>query len=173
MSEEQRQKESEVVQEFKLEQDNELRFEVESKEKVTLEALLVQWQLNVLGPADVEEGFSQVCPLIYHYGYKEPGSNVMLYNLLVTKLAQTVAERMEANRQSRRENAVSGVIINTCGWVKGQGYQMLIHAAKAFEVDLIIVLDQERRYNELVRDLPETVKVVFQPKSGGVCFHAC
>ena len=37
MSEEQRQKESEVVQEFKLEQDNELRFEVESKEKVTLE----------------------------------------------------------------------------------------------------------------------------------------
>lgn len=37
MSEEQRQKEAEVVQEFKLEQDNELRFEVESKEKVTLE----------------------------------------------------------------------------------------------------------------------------------------
>lgn len=54
-------------------------------------------------PADVEEGFSQVCPLIYHYGYKEPGSNVMLYNLLVTKLAQTVAERMEANRQSTRQ----------------------------------------------------------------------
>ena len=47
---------------------------------------------------------------------------------------------------------------------------MLIHAAKAFEVDLIIVLDQERLYNELVRDLPENVKVVFQPKSGGVCF---
>ncbi|EFX89485.1 protein CLP1 homolog [Daphnia pulex] len=287
MSEEQRQKESEVVQEFKLEQDNELRFEVESKEKVTLElksglaevfgteivkgkvysfgggskiavftwqgcllelrgkteaayvaretpmiiylnthagleqirkkadadetkrgpiAMIVgptdvgkstvcklllnyavrmgrrpiyvdldvgQGQLSIPGtigamaierPADVEEGFSQVCPLIYHYGYKEPGSNVMLYNLLVTKLAQTVAERMEANRQ----NAVSGVIINTCGWVKGQGYQMLIHAAKAFEVDLIIVLDQERLYNELVRDLPETVKVVFQPKSGGV-----
>ena len=37
MAEEQRQKETEVVQEFKLEQDNEFRFEVESKEKVTLE----------------------------------------------------------------------------------------------------------------------------------------
>lgn len=61
-------------------------------------------------PADVEEGFSQVCPLIYHYGYKEPGCNVMLYNLLVTKLAQTVAERMEANRQSRRENNILPVI---------------------------------------------------------------
>lgn len=65
-------------------------------------------------------------------------------------------------------DAISGAIINTCGWVKGQGYQMLIHAAKAFQVDLIIVLDQERLYNELVRDMPETVKVVFQPKSGGV-----
>ncbi|EFX62983.1 hypothetical protein DAPPUDRAFT_119643 [Daphnia pulex] len=113
-------------------------------------ALLVQWQLNVL--------------LMLKKDFPKTGSNVMLYNLLVTKLAQTVAERMEANRQ----NAVSRVIINTCGWVKGQGYQMLIHAAKAFEVDLIIVLDQERLYNELVRDLPETVKVVFQPKSGRV-----
>jgi mRNA cleavage and polyadenylation factor CLP1 P-loop len=52
--------------------------------------------------------------------------------------------------------------------VKGQGYQLLIHAAKTFEVDLIIVLDQERLYNELVRDMPDFVKVVFQPKSGGV-----
>ena len=50
--------------------------------------------------ADVEEGFSQICPLVYHYGYKEPGSNLMLYKLLVTKLAQTVAERMDANKLS-------------------------------------------------------------------------
>lgn len=287
MAEEQRQKETEIVQEFKLEQDNEFRFEVESKEKVTLELksglaevfgtelvkgkkyifsggskiAVFTWQgcllelrgkteaayvaretpmiiyLNthagleqlrkkaeldekkrgpiamVVGPtdvgkstlckillnygvrmgrrpiyvdldvgqgqlsipgtigamaieraADVEEGFSQICPLVYHYGYKEPGSNSMLYNLLVTKLGQTVSERMNENRL----NAVSGVVINTCGWVKGEGYKLLLHAAKAFEVDTIIVLDQERLYNELVRDLPDFVKVVFQPKSGGV-----
>ena len=40
MAEEQRQKETEIVQEFKLEQDNEFRFEVESKEKVTLEVFI-------------------------------------------------------------------------------------------------------------------------------------
>jgi polyribonucleotide 5'-hydroxyl-kinase len=51
-------------------------------------------------PADVEEGFSQLCPLIYHFGYKEPGSNPILHDLLVAKLAQTVAEKMEANRIS-------------------------------------------------------------------------
>lgn len=67
-----------------------------------------------------------------------------------------------------KTDAVSGVVINTCGWVKGGGYQMLVHAAKAFQADLVIVLDQERLYNELSRDLPRSVKVVFQPKSGGV-----
>ena len=51
-------------------------------------------------PADVEEGFSQLCPLVYHFGYKEPGSNPILHDLLVTKLAQRVAEKMEANRIS-------------------------------------------------------------------------
>lgn len=65
----------------------------------------------------------------------------------------------------------SGVIINTCGWVKGEGYKQLIQAAKAFEVDVILVLDQERLYNELVRDMPNFIKVVFLPKSGGVSIN--
>lgn len=43
-----------------------------------------------------------------------------------------------------------------------------MHAAQAFEVDVILVLDQERLYNELVRDMPNFVKVVLLPKSGGV-----
>ncbi|KAJ8935027.1 hypothetical protein NQ314_013052 [Rhamnusium bicolor] len=61
-----------------------------------------------------------------------------------------------------------GAIINTCGWIKGPGYKQLISSAKSFEVDVIMVLDQERLYNELVRDMPNFVKVVFLPKSGGV-----
>lgn len=64
----------------------------------------------------------------------------------------------------------SGVIINTCGWVKGDGYKQLTHVAQAFEVDIILVLDQERLYNELVRDMPTFVKVVFLPKNGGVSY---
>lgn len=63
---------------------------------------------------------------------------------------------------------MSGVIINTCGWIKAEGYKHILHAATAFEVDVILVLDQERLYNELVRDMPTFVKVVFLPKSGGV-----
>ncbi|PNF25313.1 CLP1-like protein [Cryptotermes secundus] len=124
----------------------------------TIGALLVE------RPAAVEEGFSQQAPLVYHYGHKAASTNLALYNMLVSRLAEVISERMQANR---RANA-SGVIINTCGWVKGDGYKQLTHVAQAFEVDIILVLDQERLYNELVRDMPTFVKVVYLPKNGGV-----
>lgn len=37
-----------------------------------------------------------------------------------------------------------------------------------FQIDVAVVLDHERLYNELQRDLPSCVKIVHQPKSGGV-----
>ncbi|XP_054933306.1 protein CLP1 homolog isoform X1 [Dermacentor andersoni] len=115
-------------------------------------------------PADVEEGFSQQAPLVYHYGHSTPGTNATLYNVLVSRLAEVISQRAESNKKA----SVSGIIINTCGWVKGAGYKAITHAALAFEVDVVLVLDQERLYNELVRDMPGFVKVVFTPKSGGV-----
>ncbi|KAJ9598459.1 hypothetical protein L9F63_010855, partial [Diploptera punctata] len=124
----------------------------------TIGALLVE------RPAAVEEGFSQQAPLVYHYGHKSPSTNLTLYMMLVSRLSEVIAERMQANRKAN----ASGVIINTCGWVKGDGYKQLTHIAQAFEVDIILVLDQERLYNELVRDMPTFVKVVFLPKNGGV-----
>ncbi|GFS53488.1 protein CLP1 homolog [Nephila pilipes] len=115
--------------------------------------------------AEVEEGFSSTAPLVFHYGHKTPATNIMLYNTLVSKLASVIDSRAsEANKKA----SISGCIINTCGWVKGEGYQSIKHAAKAFEANIILVIDQERLYNELVRDIPGDVKVVFVPKSGGV-----
>lgn len=52
--------------------------------------------------------------------------------------------------------------------IRGGGYQLLLHATEAFEVDAVFVLDQERLYNELQQDMPKFVKVVFLPKSKGV-----
>lgn len=124
----------------------------------TVGALLVE------RPSNVVDGFSQQAPLVFHFGYKTPTSNAVLYNLLVTRLAEVCSDRLQANKKAK----VSGIVINTCGWIKGGGYKMLTHAAQAFEVDTILVLDQERLYNELVRDMPEFVKVVILPKSGGV-----
>nr|XP_023418388.1 polyribonucleotide 5'-hydroxyl-kinase Clp1 isoform X2 [Cavia porcellus] len=83
---------------------------------------------------------------------------------ITSRLADVFNQRCEVNRRA----SVSGCVINTCGWVKGSGYQALVHAASAFEVDVVVVLDQERLYNELKRDLPHFVRTVLLPKSGGV-----
>lgn len=124
----------------------------------TIGALLVE------RPASIEEGFSQQAPLVYHFGHKKPGANLELYNTIVSRLAEVIAERCENNKKA----SASGVVINTCGWTKGAGYKVLTHAAQAFEVDVILVLDNERLYNELKRDMPKFVKIVYLPKSGGV-----
>ncbi|XP_071803579.1 polyribonucleotide 5'-hydroxyl-kinase Clp1-like [Asterias amurensis] len=124
----------------------------------TIGALLIE------RPADVEEGFSLAGPLVYHFGATTPGNNMKLYTLLLSNMAGVFNRRCMNNQKA----GVSGCIINTCGWIKGDGYKCITHAVKAFEVDVIIVLDQERLYNELVRDMPSFVKVVLQQKSGGV-----
>lgn len=120
--------------------------------------------LYVERPGDPIEGFDKKAPLVYHFGHKSPGVNITFYNTVVNQLAKVVEQRC---RNSKTAN-VGGVIINTCGWVKGDGYECLRNAAEAFEVDVIVVLDHERLYNELQKDMPQRVKVVHQPKSGGV-----
>ena len=124
----------------------------------TIGALLVE------RPSSLTDGFSQQAPLVFHFGHKSPLDNVYLFNLLVLRLAEVCLDRFDASKKAKS----SGTVINTCGCIKGDGYKMLTHAAKTFEVDTILVLDQERLYNELVRDMPDFVKVIFLPKSGGV-----
>uniref|UniRef100_T1GC14 Protein CLP1 homolog n=1 Tax=Megaselia scalaris TaxID=36166 RepID=T1GC14_MEGSC len=115
-------------------------------------------------PASLIEGFSQSAPLVYHHGHKSPSENNALYKMIIKKMAEVAITSREANKGLK----TSGIIINTCGWVKGEGYRSLLHAAEEFQVDVIFVLDQERLYNELLRDVPGKVKVVLLPKSGGV-----
>ena len=62
----------------------------------------------------------------------------------------------------------SGVIINTCGWIKGLGYQSLVHAVTAFEVDVVAVIGHEKLYHDLKKGLPECVNTIKLPRSGGV-----
>lgn len=115
-------------------------------------------------PADIEEGFPLQAPLVYHYGHTSPGPNEKLYNKLSSKMAEVTKERFDKNKKAR----VSGCIINTCGWVTGTGYRIVVHAAEAFEVNVIVVLDQERLYNDLKKQFGSKVQIVHLPKSGGV-----
>lgn len=120
--------------------------------------------LAIERPSDIEEGYYLTAPLVYHFGYKTPEKNLKLYNLLISRLAEVINMRCESIDKTN----YSGVIINTCGWVREGGYDSIVHCAGAFEVDSIVVLDQERLHSQLKRDMPEFVRVMLLPKSGGV-----
>lgn len=116
----------------------------------TLGALLVNT------PASVEEGFSQEeGPLVCHFGYDSPERNDALYKYLITRIAEVCNERMKTDQKAKH----SGIIINTCGWTQKEGYGALTHAAQAFEIDTILVIDDESLYNDLSRDMPHFVQV--------------
>lgn len=124
----------------------------------TIGALLVD------RPADAEEGFSLQTPLVYNFGDVSPGESMKLHDAMVSQLADSVFKHLEQNPKA----ATSGFIINTCGWVTGGGFKILMHVVKAFKVDVILVLDQERLYNDFKTKLGRSVQYVHLPKSGGV-----
>lgn len=58
------------------------------------------------------------------------GHNPPLFNRLVSRMADVLRERLSSHRKME----ASGVVINTCGWVRGEGYNQIKHIAQAFEV---------------------------------------
>ena len=61
----------------------------------------------------------------------------MLYNQLVSRLADVVRERMKASRKTD----ISGVVINTCGWVQGGGYDQIKHIAQVETINISNITD--------------------------------
>jgi polyribonucleotide 5'-hydroxyl-kinase len=50
--------------------------------------------------ASIEEnGFTEQAPLAYFFGATTPSANIPLYNLLISKLAEVIHERIESNRK--------------------------------------------------------------------------
>lgn len=124
----------------------------------TIGACVVEEQVNIT------DSFDKHSPIIYSYGHKAPGQNLALINSYISKLAETIFTQFKHNRKAE----TSGIIINTCGWIKGQGYEHLKHIAQAFEIDLVVVLDEERLYKDMLEDMPSFVKVTWLPKAIGV-----
>ena len=114
----------------------------------TMGATIVDQQVNA------DSQYDQSGPLVFSFGHKTPGHNLPYYNHLVNQMAGTIKEQLKKNRKAE----ASGVIINTCGWIKDKGYDTLKNIAQAFEVDAIIVIDEDRLYRDLVQDMPPFVK---------------
>lgn len=114
---------------------------------------------------NVEEGFASSTGLVFFYGYNSPKDNPELYKFMVSTLADKVTQRMDRDADLRS----AGVIINTSGFVDGEGYNVLLHCIQALKVDVVLVMGHDRLYSSLVASLPEsTATIVKLPRSGGV-----
>lgn len=103
-------------------------------------------------------------PLTYFYGHESAKANVPLYQSLLSVLARKVKERL----RNDTDTDASGVIIDTHAWSDMADLEILLHAAKAFEVDVILVTE-ERVYSALKPCLENSSVVVAKlPRSGGV-----
>merc|ERR1719397_1049165 len=123
----------------------------------------------LVGPTDV--GKSTVCRLLLNYAVRL-GRKPIYVDLDVGQGSIAVPGSVGAVLVERPASIEEGFsqnspIVYHYGH-KTPGDNHIKHIAKAFEVDAIIVLDHERVYNDLVKDMPKFVKVVLQPKSGGV-----
>jgi polyribonucleotide 5'-hydroxyl-kinase len=111
-----------------------------------------------------KEEFSSSAPLVYFYGHVTPSENVKLYKMQIANLASDINEKFKQNDEAR----VSGLVVNTCGWVDGLGYELLIYSISTLAANIVLVIDHERLYNDLLKQFGKTIKVVKLAKSGGV-----
>jgi len=116
--------------------------------------------LMVERPADPVEGFDMKAPIVYHYGHTTPNANFKLYSALITRIQDLYNNKCHYNQKVHH----SGCVINTCGWVNRKGYDTLLETAKTFEADVVLCLDAERLYQDLVRDLPDFVNIMLLKK---------
>lgn len=49
--------------------------------------------------ADVEEGYMQTAPLVFHFGHKSPADNITLFNILTSRLAEVINVRSEQSHR--------------------------------------------------------------------------
>eukprot|EP00249_Psilotum_nudum_P015885 c25571_g1_i1 orf=629-1477(+) len=117
-------------------------------------------------PIDPIDGVPLEAPLVHFYGHTTPSVNADLYRALTKELAHMLDTLFLGNVDAR----ISGMLINTMGWVEGLGYELLLHVIEAFNADSILVLGQEKLYH-MLSDMFRSksgIDILKLHKSGGV-----
>lgn len=114
-------------------------------------------------PLTVDRSYPISAPLVYNYGAASPGANTEHFIECLQQLATRLDEHSDADQDAR----ASGLVINTCGWVEGTGYQLLVQSINMFNVDMVLVLGDERLWSLLSAEVPQK-QVIKLSKSGGV-----
>ncbi|CAK4086701.1 unnamed protein product [Aphanomyces euteiches] len=97
-------------------------------------------------------------PFVYYVGHTSMSEKEWLYQWFIKQLAARIAEKQSSDANL----AASGVVVNTCGWIEGRGYRLLLDGIRSFRPNLVIVMGDHKLYEQL---LHESVSVVFLPRS--------
>lgn len=116
------------------------------------------------GPIDIEDGYPADAPLVYYAGSTNGADALDIYRQLVECMAGVLDRRAKLSVQV----AASGMVMNTMGWIEGDGYLLLKHAAQTLGADVILVLGNDRLHSQLAAEMPSKISVVKLAKSGGV-----
>ena len=100
-----------------------------------------------------EEGYTATAPLAYYVGEVSPGGAPLVYRNAAERLAELVTRRQAGAGDIAARARVGGLVINTFGWVDGLGYDLLLHAARAFAADVVVVMGHDRTFAQLSEDL--------------------
>mmetsp|Transcript_2004 Transcript_2004/g.5604 ORF Transcript_2004/g.5604 Transcript_2004/m.5604 type:complete len:427 (-) Transcript_2004:425-1705(-) len=116
-------------------------------------------------PLDLVHGMEYAAPLAYWVGRSDVSEHMALFRQAVLSMASMIHTLMGQSIAAR----MAGLIVNTCGWVDGEGYDALVHAAELLGVDTIVVIADDRLYSRITaRFAHARVSVIKAPKSGGV-----
>lgn len=114
-------------------------------------------------------------PLAYFHGYTNPKDNIELYKTLINNVAGKIDDRLARDEDAR----ASGIVVNTTGWIDGDGFALLMHGIQALSIDVVLVMGHDKLYSNLVTALDAALRpvtVVKLPRSGGVVTrvsHSC
>ncbi|VDD80566.1 unnamed protein product [Mesocestoides corti] len=125
--------------------------------------------LAVTKPYDLLEGWGlEEDPLVFCFGHLDPSANLNLFREQVSQLADLV------NIRSENDSKVfsSGCIINMGGFSKTAdrkqaGLEAIRTTASAFEVDIVLVIEDGFLSTFLHEDLSKEVKIIRLPRSSG------
>lgn len=135
--------------------------------------------VDVQSFANQGEIMPSTSPVVFWNGSTDITSNMALTKLQLTKLGNCINFRLKTDVDTRN----AGCIVNTSGaWIEGDGYELLKHAIETLQIDVILVVGQDRLYSMLSAHcnslanaststhdgVPISCKVIKLPVSGGV-----
>ncbi|KAG7368374.1 Pre-mRNA cleavage complex II protein Clp1-domain containing protein [Nitzschia inconspicua] len=115
-----------------------------------------------------------VHPLVVYHG-SSTEIHPALFKGQIDRLAHSIQSRMDHDEQAR----ASGIVVNTNGWIRDEGYELLLHTAEALKISVLLVLGHDRLYSMMTShykklqreqgdDTSVIPKVLKLPRSGGI-----